>query len=542
MKIAVAQVNPTVGNLDGNAGKILDNAEEAASQGAELVVFPSMALTGGPLKGLGRTKAFVADAMKHMEKLASELPVLSLVSCVFDVASFPYNEKTGPDYSEKESETGVATGLFIVGEDEVQLLYAPEFEVPGACPIVWVGDKRIAVLLDKHYNQIKLEGADVMVEICADAYTQEFAAEAAMGRISRFMQLTKMCNAFLVYANLCGAQDSTVFAGNSTVFAPNSRMAHAAELDQEDLYVFSTEDDRMGTRGEARAVRRDDDEVIWRGIVVGTRDYVVKNGFSDVLVGLSGGLDSSVVATAAVDALGAEHVHGLLMPGPYSSEGSLTDAAELADNLGIQTWTVPITEALDCFNAVLAEPCGGEVKGLAEENVQARIRAVYLLTTANAHGWLVLNTGNKSEAAMGFSTLGGDTAGVYAPVGQMYKSDLYPLAQWRMQKGPSIPQAAIDKAPSAELYPGAKDQDRLPPYELLDETLLDHVEGGLSAGELVEKGTSSALARNVLSGLVQTEFKRRLEPMGPKVMGLSLNDDRDWPVTNAWRDTSADEE
>ena len=539
MNIGLVQVNPTVGDLDGNAAKILRFTEEAARQGAELVVFPSGALTGAPLAGLGRSSAFAADAAVHLERLAHELPVLALVSCVIETAAFPYGDN-GPSYAEAESATGFTNALFILGDDEVQLLYAPEFEPEGSVPIVQVGDSMLAVILDGHFNTgLKLEGANVLVEMNADIYTQEYAAPAALGTLSRFMTICKACQAFMVYANLCGAADTTVFAGNSLVFAPRPRLLYAAELDKEEICVFSTAD-RNGTRGAAGAAKRDGQDIIWRGIVTATRDYVRKNGFSDVVVGVSGGIDSALVATAATDALGAQHVHAVLMPGPYSSEGSITDAEALVANLGIDAVTVPIDGPLESLHAVLGEPCGGAVDGVAAENLQARIRAVYLMTISNAKGWLVLNTGNKSEAAMGFSTLGGDTAGVYAPIGQVYKTDCYALAAWRAEQGPSIPQACIDKPPSAELYPGATDQDRLPPYDKLDAVLLDHVDGGMSAAQCVEQGQGPGLVNNVLTSLQKAEFKRRLEPMGPRVMGLSLTDDRAWPVTNAWRDASAD--
>ena len=540
MKIAIAQVNPTVGDLDGNADTLLSFAQRAAGEGASLVAFGDGALTGVPLGGLARSAAFLADALAHLRRLADELPVLALVPCVFDAAGYAYADE-GPDYAEAtgQADTPVTTGLFIVGDGDVQLLYAPSFEVEGACPIVQVAGEMVAVLLGKHYNvSVKLEGAKAMLELCADAYTEEHAAPAARSKITRYLQLVRMCNAHVGYVNLCGASDATVFAGNSLVAAPDGRLLRAAALDAEDLIVFDTAN-RKGTGGAAGKARVSASEIIWRGIVTATRDYVAKNGFSDVLVGISGGIDSALVTTLAVDALGPEHVHGLLMPGPYSSDGSLTDAAELAANLGIDATTVPITDVRESMHAVLGEACGGAVEGVAAENLQARIRAVYLMTVSNARGWLVLNTGNKSEAAMGFSTLGGDTCGVFAPLGNMYKSDCYELAKWRVGQGASIPQACIDKAPSAELYPGATDQDRLPPYEQLDEVLLAHVEDGKSAAEIVALGYDAQLVDDVLGGLVASEFKRRLEPLAPLVMGRAFTDGRAWPITNGWRDLSA---
>ena len=543
MKIGVAQVNPTVGDLDGNATKIANYARQAAKEGADLCVFGSGALTGAPLAGLERHAAFMSDALAHLQELGRGLEVLSLVSCPIDVGAYPY-ASDGPSYADKVDADApnptYANALFILGDDDdpAQLLYAPDFEPEGSVPILDIAGGRIPVILDGHFNQgLKLDGAAAIIEIASDAYTAEFAAPAALGTLSRPMTISRACQTFVVTANLCGATDSTVFAGNSLAFAPRPRLLHAAAVDEEELFVFST-DDVAGTRGAAGDARLEGAELLWRGIEVATRDYVRKNGFTDVVVGLSGGIDSSVVATVAADALGAEHVHGVLMPGPYSSEGSVTDARELAANLGIETIDLPIGGPLDALRDALADACGGSVDGVAAENLQARIRAVYLMTLANARGWLPLNTGNKSEAAMGFSTLGGDTAGVFAPIGQVYKTDVYGLAEWRAAQSESIPRASIEKAPSAELYEGATDQDRLPPYDKLDEVLLGHVEGGMGAAELAAAGHDPATVSEVLSTTTSAEFKRRLEPLGPKVMGLDLTSDRAWPITCAWRDGS----
>jgi NAD+ synthase (glutamine-hydrolysing) len=271
---------------------------------------------------------------------------------------------------------------------------------------------------------------------------------------------------------------------------------------------------------------------------VSVRDYVRKSGFKDVVVGLSGGIDSSVVAALAADALGPEHVLGLLMPGPYSSEGSVADALELAARLGIRTRTAPITGLFDAACPLLADVLGAPFEGLARENLQARLRGTLLMSVANACGSLVLNTGNKSESGMGYSTLYGDTVGAYAPLADVYKGRVYDLARWRNARGPHapIPDAVLAKAPSAELSEGQTDEGSFGvPYEVVDQVLNLHVERGLAAQDIVAAGFDPSQVNKVLSSCAAMEFKRRQEPMGP-VVSLKPFVDRGWPVVLGWRD------
>lgn len=530
MRIAIAQLNPTVGDLDGNLARMLSAAEEAESRDADFIVYPSFALTGGPLEGLGASENFTADAQEHLQRFVAECPLLALVPCIA-----PFEREVEED---EEGETVNASALFIASDDEAEVLAVPALEEESACPVLEIGDVTVACLLDAHLDEsVELESVDAFIEMTADLAAEPQAAPAAWSRLSRMRSIATENNAFVANANLVGASDSAVFAGGSACVGPDGALVHASPIDAEDIFIIDTAAPDVADEVAAAA---DGNELLWGYLVTATGDYLRKNGFTDAVLGLSGGIDSAVVATIAVDALGADHVHGVLMPGPYSSEGSVTDAAQLAQNLGIDTVTIPIDEPMRSFHEVLGEPCGGSVAGIAAENLQARIRAVYLMTLSNAKGWLPLNTGNKSEAAMGFSTLGGDTAGVYAPIGEVYKTDVYALARWRMQRSASIPQACIDKAPSAELYPGATDQDRLPPYEQLDDVLFDHVEDNMGAEQLVAAGHDKELVETVLTSLQRAEFKRRLEPQGPLAQGASLSGDRAWPVTNRWRDASAD--
>jgi len=299
------------------------------------------------------------------------------------------------------------------------------------------------------------------------------------------------------------------------------------------MFTAETFDGEEGADEALIADPEESTEILWHALSLALHDYVTKNKFSDVVLGISGGIDSALTATLAVDALGAEHVHGVLLPGPFSSSGSITDAEALARNLGIDIQTVSIDRAYDAFKGALAEVCGGEVSGLGLENMQARIRMVDLMTISNCNGWLLLNTGNKSEAAVGFSTLYGDTAGAFAPFGDIYKTQIYELAKWRNEDGAPIPTEIIDKPPSAELYEGARDEDRIPPYDVLDAIVSRHVEGGRSMADLILEGFDGDLVQSVLEKVAQSEFKRRQEPLAPEVSGASFRF-RDWPITNRY--------
>ena len=524
MRIAVAQVNPRVGDLSGNMDKMLDYTRRAAAADADLVVFGAGSLTGAHIAGLVDSHAFVEDAHEHLRTFAMTSPIPALVSCA--------------SVNELDADTlAIVPELFLAGERSLESLGAPELLESDVVPVIELADCNIAVLFDGHFEpDTELSNVDVLVEMNRDAFGDPMAAPAARGDLRPLSALASECGAHVVSANQCGAADSVVFAGNSTVTAPNGSLMHASPIDEEDLFVFDTAPGAVHEVQQRPAVELDIREIVWRALVIATHDYVHKNGFTDIVIGLSGGIDSSVVAAIAVDALGAAHVHGVAMPGPYSSEASLSDARSLAANLGITCDVIPITGPLEAFESVLAQACGGSVNGLAAENLQARVRTVELMTIANSHGWLMLNCGNKSEAAMGFSTLYGDTAGAFAPIGDIYKTEVYELAQWRNTHNAVIPQSAIDKEPSAELYEGARDIDRLPPYDKLDELLEAHIEDEMGAAELIEAGFDPELVETVLKTVQANEYKRRSEPIAPHVLGRSFTRDRAWPITNGWVD------
>ncbi len=520
MKIALAQLNPCTGDLESNLDAMLLADNMAQKQGADMLVFPNGALTGVPIEGMISYETFIRDAQKALQKYAEECSVYSLVTGL-------------SAFDEKRHRCDIE--LFLAAEGQLESLGVPAKQDNQICPGITAGGLNIAILLGRHFaRESSLNDMDILIEISADAFGTDYAAPAACNDLSRMSAIANSCDAYFLYSNLCGSSDSVVFAGNSCVTAPDGSLIHACPIDKAEVFTFEVQSKKAQAYETREQHQLEPEETVWKAITVGIRDYVRKNGFSDVLVGISGGIDSAVVATLAVDALGAKHVHGLAMPGPYSSEGSLEDAQELARNLDIDLKVAPINAPLSSFHELLGPLCGGAVQDLAAENLQARIRCVELMTLCNAHNYLLLNTGNKSEAAVGFSTLYGDTAGAYAPIGDIYKSEVFALAKWRRSKSASIPQNCIDKKPSAELYPDAKDEDRLPPYDVLDSILYDHIEEELGAKELVLSGHEPAVVQKVLKAVKNAEYKRRQEPISPHVQGCSLTMQRNWPITNGY--------
>ena len=369
----------------------------------------------------------------------------------------------------------------------------------------------------------------------------------------------------VLYANLVGGQDELVFDGASMMFDEAGRLVARAAQFQEDLLVVDVDvrpafrrrllDPRGRSRAaalpevavsEARLGERHQEpriepllppvHEVYEALVLGTRDYVRKNGFTNVVIGLSGGIDSSLVAAIAVDALGAEHVHGVLMPSRYSSDHSVTDADELAANLGIQTFTVPIEDAHSAFLDMLAESFAGHDAGLAEENLQARVRGTILMTMSNKFGWMVLTTGNKSEIATGYSTLYGDMAGGFSVIKDVPKMLVYALSRDRNERAMRtvIPDTVLEKAPSAELRPDQKDSDSLPEYDVLDPIIEGYVEDDLSVAELEAAGFDADIVRRVAQLVDRNEYKRRQAPPGVRVSPKAFGKDRRLPITNRW--------
>lgn len=569
LRVALAQVNATVGDLEGNVERVLAAYDEAARAGADLVAFPELVVTGYPPEDLLLRPAFVSAAGEALEKIAAR------TGRVVAVVGYPERRDGGPlANSAAVCSDGVIRGVYrknllpnYAVFDE-QRYFSPSMEEG---PLFLIDGVRVAVsicediwsLTGPAISQAR-QGADVIVNINASPYYAGRLSEREAMLSGRATQI----GIPILYVNAVGGQDELVFDGGSMVFDASGALLARAPQFTESLLAVDLEiepNPRPSTLPVVAVVGRRThpsrdaqgppcpphidpvpapDREVYEALVLGTRDYVTKNGFSDVIIGLSGGIDSSLVAAVAVDALGAEHVTGVLMPSRFSSEGSLTDAARLVENLGIQSITVPIESAHASLEAMLVEPftvlsAGADVAaGVAEENLQARIRGTILMALSNKFGRIVLTTGNKSEMATGYATLYGDMAGGFAVIKDVEKTLVYRLAQDRNARAGRdlIPQAVLTKPPSAELRPDQRDDDSLPPYEQLDQILEGYVERDLSASALAEAGFDLATAREVARLVDRSEYKRRQAPPGPRVSPKAFGKDRRLPITNCWHD------
>jgi NAD+ synthase (glutamine-hydrolysing) len=552
LRVALAQINPTVGDLEGNAALILAHAESAANNSAHVVLFPEMALTGYPVEDLALRPSFQVASAKSIAVLAAALPpkLVSIVGYLDAINGAPQNRVAV-----------ISGGKIVATYTKCQL---PNYGVFDEYRNFVPGDSTLVV---------RIHGIDVGILICEDLWvdggiTAKLAARkpglvlVPNGspfernkddvRAALVKKRALEINAPLVYLNMTGGQDDLVFDGDSiAVDAKGTVIARAPQfedgmmlLDLEadggtstpDLIISEDEAklDRVLTPGIAH--RLSDEEEIWNAIVVGLRDYVIKNGFSQVLIGLSGGIDSALVAALACDALGPELVHGVAMPSKYSSTHSIEDAEELARNTGLRLRTVSIESMVDAYMEEL------KLTGLAEENLQARVRGTTLMAIANQENMLVLATGNKSELACGYSTLYGDAVGGYAPIKDIYKVDVWALSRWRNEAAriagekPPIPVRSIEKEPSAELRPDQKDSDSLPEYDVLDEVLRNYVDEDHGHNELIAMGFDPALVKRVIAMVDRAEYKRRQYPPGPKVSQRAFGKDRRLPMTSSWRE------
>jgi NAD+ synthase (glutamine-hydrolysing) len=532
LRVAAAQVNATVGDLAANTERIVSAYEAAETAGADLVAFPELAVTGYPPEDLLIRPAFVAQAGEALEKIAARtgrcvavigFPVAD--GALYNAAAVcgegsvlgVYRKRLLPNYSVFDEQR-----YFTPGTGEM-----PLFDVGGVkvgvsvCEDIWSPTGPVGAQAGA--------GAELAVNINASPYYA--------GRLGeREAMLATRASAHsvpILYVNLVGGQDELVFDGASMVFDAAGRLVARARQFAEDLLVVELDD---GTRPPRVEPVLDPVGEVWQALVLGTRDYVRKNGFREVVIGLSGGIDSALVTAIAAAAIGPEHVVGVRMPSRYSSPGSLADAAAVAENLGIRLLTVPIEEAHTAFLGMLSEAFTGTEPGLAEENIQARIRGTILMALSNKFGWLVLTTGNKSEMATGYSTLYGDMAGGFAVIKDVEKTLVYEVARWRNRRAGAevIPAAVLEKAPSAELRPGQVDADSLPPYDLLDPILEAYVEGDLSVGELEEAGYDHDTVRRVARLVDRSEYKRRQAPPGVRVSPKAFGKDRRLPITNRW--------
>jgi len=602
LRIALAQVNPTVGDLDGNADLVVDWTRRARAAGAGLVVFPEMMITGYPVEDLALRASFVDASIATVHRTARRLAAEGLGGVAVITGYLGRRADLPPRLGRPAGAPLDAAALLYDGAiaaatakhhlpnygvfDEYRYFvpgdHLPVFRMPArggpvdvaiaVCEDLWQDGGPVAVT--------RVAGAGLLAVPNASPY--ERGKEYV--RLELCARRAREAGAALAYVNMLGGQDELVFDGGSLVVDAEGReLAHAprfcdallvTDLDlpaadpakhpgetpadagdgtvitirRIELPPVNAEDPerlrpgQVGGAATSWAAKCQDGPPgglaeVYAALVLGTADYVRKNGFGSVILALSGGIDSALTATIAADAIGPDRVHVALMPSKYSSEHSVTDAEDLVKRQGLHARTVPINAVVDAFDAGLPG-----LTGLAAENLQARIRGMVLMTLSNAEGHLVLTTGNKSEIATGYSTLYGDSAGGFAPIKDVFKSLVWELAKWRNAQAvldgrtPPIPENSITKPPSAELAPGQLDTDSLPAYEVLDALLDDYVENDMGAAQLVAAGHDPALVQRVIRLVDAAEYKRRQYPPGPKITPKNFGRDRRLPITSRWRE------
>ncbi len=590
LRIGLAQVNATVGDLAGNSDKVIEWTMRAAEQGAGVVVFPEMMLTGYPVEDLALRRSFVDASIARLHALAAELAGEGLDGIAVVLG---YLDRR----TDQQPRVGVPAGAPL---DAAAVLHGGRVAIASAkhhLPNYGVFDEYRYFVPGNTLPVFRLttvsgDAVDIAVAICEDlwqdggpvAVTRQAGASLLVVpnaspyernkddvRLALCRRRAREAGTVLAYANMVGGQDELVFDGDSIVVAPDGTvLARGPQFDE--ALVLADVDlaaaDPLLPAGDQRATasdavmtiervelaplpapdpgmalgapmiwpRLDDLAEIYGALVLGTRDYVRKNGFGSVILALSGGIDSALTATIAADALGPDRVHVVLMPSQYSSDHSVTDAEDLVKRQGVHARTVPIKPIFDAFTGSI------DVHGLAAENLQARIRGMISMSLSNEEGHLVLATGNKSELATGYSTLYGDSAGGYAPIKDVPKTLVWDLARWRNEQatargaGAPIPENSITKPPSAELAPGQLDTDSLPDYYLLDPLLDDYVEQDMGAAELVAAGYDPGLVERIIRMVDRAEYKRRQYPPGPKISIKNFGRDRRLPITSRWRE------
>ncbi len=526
-RIALAQINPTVGDLDGNAALISDWIGKARDAGAGLVVFPELALTGYPAEDLYLRPDFVAANKRVLEELAGSVDGITAVVGFAEPVENPVGRAIA------------ANAAAVIADRQVRGVYRkrllPNYGVfdeyrtfrNGSTPLVadvagcgvgltvcedcWEEDSEVAKNL--------APGADLIANLSASPYHRGKARE----REEIFRRVASREGKTVAMVNMVGGQDELIFDGASALIAPDGTMLARAGQFTEDLLIYGSEERVSPWLGDL-------DEV-YGALVTGLRDYVVKNGFAHVGLGLSGGIDSALVAALAADALGPERVTCVVMPSPHSSGETQADARDMAARLGVEMVEMEIDGPMEAFGALLGE----ENTGVTAENLQARIRGNLMMALSNSRGWLVLTTANKSETSVGYSTIYGDMAGGLAPIKDAPKTLVYELCRYRNRASPVIPEAIITRPPSAELRPDQKDSDSLPDYDTLDRILQLYVEEDLGPAEIVARGEDPKITSEVIALVDRAEYKRRQSPPGLRITSKGFGRDRRMPITNRYR-------
>jgi NAD+ synthase (glutamine-hydrolysing) len=568
LRVALAQLNPTVGDIDGNLATLLDAYDRAEAAGCDVIAFPELSITGYPPEDLVMKPGFVADNEAALGKLAARTrhcaAVVGFVDedrDLFNAAAVcaegevlgTYRKRLLPNYAVFDEARYFTPGnetdpleLYVIGGVKVGI---------SICEDIWSPDGPLSVQADG--------GAELAININGSPYHRGKAAYREQ------MLATRAADAHsaLVYVNQVGGQDELVFDGCSLAFdAEGNLLARGPQFTEAllivDVPVPAVYRQRLlDPRGRISQVSLPQIVVseapvlhagpvvndvhpllspeaeLYQALVLGTRDYCAKNGFTDVVIGLSGGIDSTFVAVVAADALGSDHVHGVSMPSRYSSDHSRSDAALLAANLGLDYRTIAIEPAFSAYLKMLEPSFEGRPPGLTQENIQSRCRGQVLMALSNEFGWMVLTTGNKSEMAVGYFTIYGDSVGGYAVIKDVLKTDLYRLCRYVNDRAGRelIPEAVITKPPSAELRPDQRDDQSLPPYDVLDPILAAYVEEDRTAGEIVELGADEAVVRRVTRLVDIAEYKRRQCPPGVRVTTKAFGRDRRMPITNGYR-------
>ena len=534
VRIGLGQINTTVGDLHGNVEKMAAAAAQGCGYGADLVCFPELAITGYPPEDLVLRPEFVRDNLEALAELARRTDGRCAVLTGFV----------------DRTEAGLHNSAALLREGRVEARYhkvrlpnygvfdEQRYFVPGRSPCtVRLRSSTLGISVCEDawsaglpFDAYAREGVRVIPNINGSPYHRDKAHE----RLEACRDRARETGAWVVYVNAVGGQDELVFDGGSMVVSPEGEMAWHGAMFEEDLLVVDIdagEPDPSPPPWPAGA------EQVYGALTLGLRDYVRKNGFREVVIGLSGGIDSALTAALATDALGPEAVRTVAMPSPYSSAESLRDAEEVAGRLGIRLDEIRIDDIFKAYLSALDEVFQGTAEGIAEENLQARIRGNLLMAMSNKYGTLVLATGNKSEMATGYSTLYGDMAGGFAPIKDVPKTLVYELARWRNERSQPapIPDRVMRKPPTAELRPGQRDTDSLPPYDLLDPILEAYVERDMSGEEMVKEGFDPHLVHKVVSLVDRAEYKRRQAPPGVKITPKAFGRDRRLPITNAYR-------
>ena len=572
LRVGLAQINTTVGDLDGNAAKVLEYVDRARELGVDLLSFPEMTVTGYPPEDLLLRPQFIRDNLAVLQRVVKGCQGISAVMGFVD-----------RDHDIHNAAAIIHDGRLV---DVYHKQFLPNygvfdenryFQAGTRCPVYVVAGIGVGANIceDIWYPDDPLRaqahaGAQVIININGSPY------HIGKRRFREHMLATRASDysVFICYTNQVGGQDELVFDGASMVVSPLGEVLAQAAAFEEELLICdldveeafqarlheprrrkerpasgaSTSVARVHVSDEPLAEKKPpverrcaptmgDDADVYSALVLGTRDYLLKNGFRKAVIGLSGGIDSSLVAAIAVDALGSENVAGVAMPSRFSSEGSITDARELADSLGIQLMVIPIEEPFSAFLDLLSEPFADTEFGVAEENIQSRIRGLIIMALSNKFGWLVLATGNKSELATGYATLYGDMAGGFAVIKDVPKTLVYRLARHRNGLGPkpAIPQSVIEKEPSAELRPDQRDVDTLPSYETLDPILEAYVEEDKSVDAIAGMGFDEGLVKRVMTMVDRNEYKRRQAPPGVKISPRAFGRDRRLPMANRYK-------